>query len=272
MSAKTTETPEAAPLAPEGEVKMTIWEHLEELRRRIIRAALGTLATTIVAWVFRERILEWLVLPYQRAWTQHMPGGMELQTLSPEHVFSNYIELSIVAGIIGAAPVIFYQLWAFVSPGLYKKEKRLVTPFVVFSTALFLSGVAFAYYVVFPFCYGYFLTLLGPLGNSGVVLTQRLTFEYYFDFSTRMLLLTGAVFELPLFLSLLSLAGVVTPKQLLGVWRFAILGAVIVGAVVTPGPDVLTQVVVSAALIALYFVSVGAAYVVARPKAAKAAG
>jgi len=252
---------------PERDVKMTIWEHLEELRKRIIRAAIGMLVTTIVGWTFRVQILAWLLRPYERMWvSRHFPGAPELQTLSPADAFVGYLQLSMVAGFVGAAPIIFYQLWMFISPGLYQKEKRLIVPFVLFSTTLFLSGVAFAYYVAFPFSFNYFFSLLGQVTDQGTVLTQRPTLEFYLDFSTRMLLAFGGVFELPLFISFLAIAGIVTPMQLLKFGRWAILGSFIVGAVVTPGPEISSQLAVSSALVFLYFLSIGIAFVVGKKK------
>ncbi len=258
---------EPSPPSPESDVKMTIWEHLEELRSRVIRAAIGMLVTTTVCWVYRVKLLAWLLVPYERAWHAHgLPGAPELQTLSPADVFVGYLELSLVGGAVCAAPVIFYQLWAFISPGLYSREKRLIVPFVSSSTILFLSGVAFAYYVAFPFTFGYFFSLLGRVSAEGTVLTQRPTLEFYLDFSTRMLLAFGGVFELPLFISFLAFAGIVTPKQLVKFSRWAILAAFALGAVVTPGPDVGSQIAVSGALVGLYFVSIVFAFLVARKK------
>src|SRR6202034_3551858 len=112
---------------------------------------------------------------------------------------------------------------------LYAKEKRLIFPFVFFSTLLFLSGVAFAYFVAVPFTSNYFLSLLGQVGGGGALLTQRLTLEFFLDFTTRFLLSFGIVFELPLFIAFLVLAGLVTPKQLLKFSRWAILLSFIVG-------------------------------------------
>jgi sec-independent protein translocase protein TatC len=238
---------------------MTIWEHLDELRGRVIKAAIGVLGLTIVAWAFRERLLAELVKPYQRTWMDHFHRPLVLQTLAPADAFLGYFELALTAGVIASAPVIFYQLWAFISPGLYKKEKRLVVPFVLFSTILFLSGVAFAYYVAFPFTFNYFLSLLGPIAD-GVELTQIVTLEFFLDFATRFLLGFGAVFELPLFIAFLVLAKVVTPKQLLKFGRWATVLAFIVGAVVTPGPEVTSQLSVSLALVALYFLSIPIAF------------
>jgi len=245
--------------APEEEARMTIWEHLEELRRRIVYSAIGVAITTIGGWTFRERLLGWLVAPYQHTWMNKFHKPLVLQTLRPADAFLGYFELSMTAGVVLAAPIIFYQLWAFVSPGLYKKERRLIIPFVLFSTTLFLSGVAFAYYVAFPFTFNYFLSLLGSVGE-GVELTQIVTLEFFLDFTTRFLLAFGAVFELPLFIAFLVLANVVTPKQLLKFGRWATVLAFALGAIVTPGPEVTSQLAVSLALIGLYFMSIPIAY------------
>jgi sec-independent protein translocase protein TatC len=251
--------PSAGAQTPERDVRMTIWEHLEELRRRIIKASLGVVTATVVAWCFRTEALAWLVQPYQRTWMTRFQKPLVLQTLAPADAFLGYLELSLTAGIVGAAPIIFYQLWAFISPGLYRKEKRLIVPFVLSSTTLFLSGVAFAYYVAFPFTFNYFLSLLGPV-RDGVELTQIVTLEFFLDFSTRFLLAFGAVFELPLFIAFLVLANIVTPKQLMKFGRWATVLAFALGAVVTPGPEVTSQIAVSAALIGLYFMSIPIAY------------
>jgi sec-independent protein translocase protein TatC len=252
---------------PAAEGKMTIWEHLDELRKRVIKAAIGVLGMTIVAWSFRERLLGELVKPYQHVWVEHFHRPLVLQTLAPADAFLGYFELALTAGVVASAPIIFYQLWAFISPGLYHKEKKLIVPFVLFSTALFLSGVAFAFYVAFPFTFNYFLSLLGTVGE-GVEVTQIVTLEFFLDFATRFLLGFGAVFELPLFIAFLVLAKIVTPKQLLRFGRWATVLAFIVGAVVTPGPEVTSQLSVSLALVALYFLSIPIAFLLS-PKAPK---
>ncbi|MGH7329707.1 MAG: twin-arginine translocase subunit TatC, partial [Polyangiaceae bacterium] len=249
--------------------KMTIFEHLDELRRRIMKALAMMVITAIVAWSFRVKILAWLLKPFEQAWiNHHFPGAPELQTLSPADPFIGYLELTIFASIIASAPIIFYQLWAFISPGLYQKEKRFVIPFVFFSTSLFVGGVMFAYYVAFPFTFNYFFSLLGTVDATGTVLTQRPTLGFYLDFVTQFLIAFGIVFELPLFISFLAIAGIVTPKQLLKFGRWAILLSFVVGAIATPGPEVTSQIAVSSALVALYFLSVAVAFVVA-PKRKK---
>jgi len=173
-----------APTDEVGDARMTIWQHLEELRRRVIAAICGIVVTTVGAWCIRTQLLAWLVVPYQRTWIAKFHKPLVLQTLAPADAFLGYLELSLMAGIVAAVPLVFYELWAFISPGLYKKEKRLIVPFVVFSTTLFLGGVAFAYYVAFPFTFNYFLSLLGPI-NEGVEVTQIVTLEFFLDFSTR---------------------------------------------------------------------------------------
>jgi sec-independent protein translocase protein TatC len=251
---------------PSGDGRMTIWEHLEELRRRIIKAAAGVISTSAVGWFFRTEILAWLIAPYQRTWIAHFHKPLVLQTLAPADAFLGYLELSLTSGVVAAAPLIFYQLWAFISPGLYRKEKRLIVPFVLFSSILFLSGLAFAYYVAFPFTFNYFLSLLGPV-REGVELTQIVTLEFFLDFASRFLLAFGAVFELPLFIAFLVLANIVTPAQLLKFGRWATVLAFVLGAVVTPGPEVTSQIAVSAALIGLYFLSIPLAYLL-KPRGA----
>jgi sec-independent protein translocase protein TatC len=264
--ADTVDQPEDHP--PEDDLKMTIWDHLTEFRNRLFRAAIALLVTTGTCWAFRKPILGWLITPYEVAWKAHkMPGNAELQTLSPADAFIGYMQLSLVGGIIFAAPVIFYQLWAFISPGLYAREKRYIIPFVTFSTALFLGGVFFAYYAAFPFTFGYFFSLLGEVTEGGTALTQRPTLEFYLDFTTRMLLGFGFVFELPLFITFLAMAGIVTPKQLMKFSRWAVLLSFIAGAIVTPGPEITSQLIVSAALVVLYMISVGLSFFVAPKRA-----
>ena len=250
------------PQPPETDVKMTIWEHLDELRKRLVKAAIALGIAFLGCWSMHERIFAWLAHPYEKAWVaRQFPGAPEFQTLGPADAFIGYLQISLVGAVVVAIPVIFYQLWAFISPGLYSREKKLIFPFVFFSTGLFLSGVAFAYYVAFPFTLNYFFSLLGQVDQAGTVLTQRPTLGFYVDFATDMLLAFGGVFELPLFISFLVLAGIVTPKQLLKFSRWAILGAFALGAVVTPGPEVSSQIAVSGALIGLYFLSIGIAFI-----------
>jgi sec-independent protein translocase protein TatC len=262
MSADATEAATTT-TTPERDVRMTIWEHLSELRSRLVRAAIALGIGTGVCWAYHIELFRWLQTPYEKAWVaRHFPGPSEFQTLGPADAFIGYLQLSLVGGVVIAVPIIFYQLWAFISPGLYSKEKRLIVPFVLFSSTLFLSGVAFAYYVALPFSLNYFFSLLGQVSEGGTVLTHRPTMEYYVDFATQMLVAFGFVFELPLFISFLAIAGIVTPKQLLKFSRWAIILSFALGAVVTPGPEISSQIAVSGALVLLYFLSIGVAFIV----------
>lgn len=260
------EEPELSHVDPESDVKMTIWEHLGELRKRIVRAGVTLIAGAVLCWNFRERLLAWIAQPYEVAWKIRFPNTpVELQTLAPIDAFVNYMQLALTGGIVLAAPVIFYQLWAFISPGLYSKEKKYIIPFVVFSTTLFAGGIAFCYYAFFPSFFSFSFSLLGAVGApGGLVLTSRPTMEFYLDFATRMLLAFGFIFELPLFISFLALAGIVTPMQLVRFSRWAIIAAFVIGAFITPGPEMSSQFIVASALIGLYFLSVGLSFLVAK--------
>jgi sec-independent protein translocase protein TatC len=266
------ENDSSTPAEPEADVKMTIWEHLGELRGRVVRAAIVLFVFTILSWNFREKLLALLVIPYEKAWIERkLPGVPELQTLSPADVFVGYLQLSITAAIILSMPVIFYQLWAFISPGLYSREKRFIIPFVFFSTLLFSSGVLVAYFIAFPVTFGYFFSLLGPVTQTGTVLTQRPTLEFYLDFYTRMILAFGFIFELPLFIAFLAFAGIVTPKQLVKFSRWAVILSFVLGAIASPGPEIMSQLLVSGILIGLYFISIAVAFIVARKPKSEAA-
>lgn len=270
MSETTEPSTEAAPVLPEADVQMTIWEHLTEFRKRVVRAAIALVVGACICWSYRGELLAWIARPFENAWLERFPTiKPELQTLAPADVFVNYMQLSLSGGVVLAIPVIFYQLWAFVSPGLYSREKKFIFPFVFFSTGLFAAGVAFAYYVAFPFSFSYFFSLLGTPGDSAstsIILTSRPTMEFYLDFATRMLLAFGFVFELPLFIAFLAMAGIVTPQQLVKFSRWAVLLSFAVGAFVTPGPEISSQIAVSGALCILYFVAVAISFVVAKKK------
>ncbi|MDB4945468.1 MAG: Twin-arginine translocation protein TatC [Labilithrix sp.] len=251
---------------PEDDIKMTIWEHLGELRKRVVRAGIALLAGAILCWTYKERLLDWIGRPFEAAWKVRYPNvPVELQTLAPIDAFVNYMQLALTGGVVLAAPVIFYQLWSFISPGLYSREKRYIIPFVLFSTSLFAMGIAFCYYAFFPSFWSFSLSLHGQVGDpGGLVLMSRNTMEGYLDFATRMLLAFGFIFELPLFISFLALAGIVTPMQLVRFSRWAVISAFVIGAFITPGPEMSSQFIVASALIALYFLSVGLSFLVAK--------
>lgn len=239
---------------------MTFWEHLDELRARLIRAAVAYVIGASVAWVYRDPILVWLWQPFAQSWREHkIPGDPALNFAAPSDAFTAYFKLSMVAGLLIAAPVIFYQLWLFIAPGLYGKEKKIVLPFVFFSTVLFVGGGLFGWRVAFPVTFDYFLGLTGSASEAGLALRPVVMIGQYLDFVSQMLLAFGIVFELPLFILFLSIAGIVNYLQLIRFGRWFVLVAFIVGAIITP-PDTTSQIVMSVPLCVLYFVSIGLAY------------
>src|SRR6266542_1970125 len=245
---------------PEEGKKMTIWEHLDELRSRLIRAIIAFIVGASVAWAYRDPILAWLWKPFADSWrAQNIPGDPTLNFAAPSDAFKAYLKLSLIAGLLFAAPVIFYQLWAFIAPGLYKKEKKIVLPFVFFSTVLFVGGGLFGWRIAFPVTFNYFLELTGEAPQAGVIIRPVVMMGEYLDFVSQMLLAFGIVFELPLFILFLSIAGIVNYLQLLRFGRWFVLVAFTIGAIITP-PDTTSQIVMSVPLILLYFVSIGLAY------------
>lgn len=246
--------------AAEPEQKMTFWEHLEELRRRLIRAVIAYVVGVCIAWSYRDEILAWLWQPFAESWkAQGIPGEPTLNFAAPSDAFMAYMKLSLMGGLLIAAPVIFYQLWSFIAPGLYAKEKKYVIPFVFFSTVLFVGGGLFGWRIAFPITFDYFLGLAGMAKDAGLAIQPVVMMGEYLDFVRQLLLAFGIVFELPLVILFLSMAGVVNWLQLLRFGRWFVLLAFIVGAVLSP-PDATSQIVMAVPLCILYFASIVLAY------------
>jgi sec-independent protein translocase protein TatC len=253
------------PMSDEG--KMTIWEHLDELRKRLVRCVIAYIVGASVAWAYREPILAWLWKPFAQAWRDRkLPGDPALNFAAPSDIFKAYFKLSLIGGLLISAPIIFYELWAFIAPGLYKKEKKVIIPFVFFSSLLFVGGGLFGWRVAFPVTFGYFLDLIPQATNAAAnaadpvfIVRPVVMMPEYLDFVSQMLVAFGIVFELPLFILFLSIVGVVNYLQLLRFGRWFVLVAFTVGAIITP-PDTTSQIVMSVPLCALYFVSIGLAY------------
>lgn len=240
--------------------KMTIWEHLDELRSRVIRALIAYVVGATVAWIFRDEILAWMWKPYAESWrAQNIPGDPTLNFAAPSDAFKAYLKLSLIGGLMIAAPVIFYQLWAYIAPGLYKKEKKIVLPFVFFSTILFVGGGLFGWRIAFPLTFDYLLSLAGTAQGVGLAIRPVVMMGEYIDFVSQMLIGFGITFELPLFILFLSIAGVVNYLQLIRFGRWFILVAFTVGAIFSP-PDTSSQIAMSVPLCVLYFASIGLAY------------
>jgi sec-independent protein translocase protein TatC len=245
---------------------MSFWEHLEELRSRLIRAVLAFAAGAAAAWFFREQLLLWLVTPFMNAWnSSNLAGSAALHFPAPTSLFVAYVKLALLGGLVLAFPIILYQLWAFVAPGLYSKEKRYAVPFVVISCALFLAGGYYGWKLAFPVAFSYLLSFSGPIGATGFEVTPTVMIGDYIEFVIYMLLGFGAGFELPVLIFFLSLAGVVTHRQLIRFFRYFIVCAFVFGALLTP-PDILSQVILAIPLTILYVISIGIAWLVGKAR------
>lgn len=249
--------------APEDDKPMTFWEHLEELRKRIVRSMLVLIVGCSIAWSYKDRILETIVRPFSDSWrAEGIPGEPSLHFAAPGDAFLAYFNLSLIGGIALTAPFLFYQLWAFVAPGLYAREKRYAIPFVVCSSALFVGGGYFGYLTAFPVTFGYLLSLSGPVGTT-ITVTPTVMMGDYIGFVTKLLLGFGIVFEIPILFSFLALAGIVNHKQMIKWSRYYIFGAFVVAAVLTP-PDWASQLVMAVPACLLYGISIGLVWLLER--------
>ena len=225
--------------------KQPFLSHLEELRKRLVVCAIGVGAGFVIAYIFSERLFQLLVAPLKAV----MPEGDQLIFTNLPEMFFAYLKVAFIAGILAAAPLIFYELWMFIAPGLYQKEKKMVIPFVVSSTILFVGGALFGYFVVFPFGFKFFI------GFSNETVKALPSVKQYFSFSIKLLFAFGAVFELPVIIFFLSKMGIVTPQFLRQKRKYAILMTFALGAILTP-PDVITQCMMAGPLIVLYEIGI----------------
>ncbi|AKF11746.1 Twin-arginine translocation protein TatC [Sandaracinus amylolyticus] len=245
---------------PEDDVEMTFFEHLGELRNRLVKALWGLIPGVAIAWAFKERILDLLTRPLVQAWRQLGLGDPQLHFANPIDPFVAYMKIAFVCGLIFGSPWLFWQLWQFIAPGLYRSEKRLALPFVLASTIFFAGGSFFGYLVVFPAAFETFLGFAGMLPDSELRIQPTLMMSEYLDFSVRMLLAFGITFEVPVVITFLSFAGIVNWKQLLGFARWWIVISAVIAALLTP-PDVGSQLMMLVPLVLLYFVSIFLAWV-----------
>jgi sec-independent protein translocase protein TatC len=242
---------------PPIEQKMPLTEHLEELRRRLLYALLGVGVAFAACYGFAERLFALLTAPL----LQQGPGPVELIGTGVAEAFFTKIKVSAIAALFLASPVVFHQAWRFVAPGLYEHEKRYALPFVLFATVFFLLGAVFCYVVVFPVGYAFFVQQYRTIGVQ-----PSIRISEYLSFSARMLLAFGVTFELPVVTFFLARVGLVTHRTLLGYARYAVLGMFVLAAVLTPGPDVASQLLMVAPLLVLYALSILVAYVFPRPR------
>jgi sec-independent protein translocase protein TatC len=231
---------------------MSLLEHLEELRKRIIHSGLYLIAGFFIAYTIRERLSAFMVKPITAALKAHNLDS-HLVYLNPVDPFNFYIKISLVFGAIIASPFILFQVWLFIAPGLYRQEKRYILPFMTATVGLFLAGAFFGYHYVYPGA----LTFLIGYGSQ----FRPMVSEYTELFMTVILGL-GITFELPILVFFLALFGIVSAGWLWKNIRYAILVIFIIAAIITPTPEVLTMCVFAAPMLVLYLVSIGVAYLV----------
>ena len=243
---------------------MTFLEHLDELRKRIVHSASAIAIAFVGCWVFREEIFKILAVPIADvvAPGQGIEAGMkELIFVRPTEPFSIWMKVSFVGAIFAASPYILLQVWLFIAPGLYRKEKSYAVPFLVSSTGLFLLGGVFAYFVILPTALDFLINQFGRLFQPMVSAIE------FFNFEVVILVGMGAVFQLPVLIAFLSLFGMVTPGFLWRNFRYAFLIILIVAAVVSPTADALNLFLWSGPMVVLYLVSIVVSWIFQRRRA-----
>jgi sec-independent protein translocase protein TatC len=237
---------------PEG--KMPFLEHLGELRDRIVRALVAILIGLVIAFPFSARVVDWLARPIQQT-------GNTLVFLAVTEAFWVQMKVALFLALFLAAPAILYQVWAFIAPGLYGHERKYAAPFVIIGSLMFIAGGAFSLLIVTPnavkFLLGYARPGLQPMISIGS----------YIDFLLKFTLAFGAVFEVPIALTLASRLGLVTPKALAKNRKYAVLGAFVAAAILTPTPDIVNQSLMAGPIILLYEVGIVCARLFGRRRA-----
>lgn len=242
--------------APETDVRMSLTAHLDELRTRLIRALIGIGFGFAICYALAEPLVAFLIRPLS---TLRPDQALVIGTGVTEAFFTK-LKVCLIGGLFLASPVVFYQLWQFVAPGLYHTEKRVALPFAIAASFFFIAGAGFCYYFVFPVAYEFFLQEFAALE-----ITPQIRISEYLSFSTRMLLGFGVTFELPVVTYFLARLGLVTHRTLIEYLRYAVVAIFIVAAVLTPGPDIASQMLMAAPLSILYILSIGVAWVFGRP-------
>ncbi len=224
------------------EVEMSLFDHLEELRQRIFYALIAVVVGVIGCFLAVKPIVQLLEVPAQ---------GVKFLQLAPGEYFFVSIKVAGYSGLLVASPFVLYQIIQFVLPGLTRRERRLIGPVVLGSTFLFAAGLVFAYLALIPAALNFFI-------NYGADVVEQLwSIDRYFEFVLLLLFSTGLAFQIPIIQVLLGFLGIVSSAQMLSGWRYVILAAVVLGAVLTPSTDPLTQSLLAGAVLGLYFGGVG---------------
>ncbi len=234
--------------------QMSFLEHLEELRKRLIYSVLSVVVGFVACYVYVERIYGLMQKPIVEALRNHHMSD-SLVYLSPTEPFNLYIKIGFLAGIFFACPVILYQVWLFISPGLYRHEKRYVVPFMISTVGLFIAGGLFGYKIAFP-------AALDFLIGYSAQFKPMITIGEYTDLFLTIIIGLGAVFEMPILVFFLALMGIVSPGWMWNNFRYSILIIFVIAAIVTPTTDILNMCIFAAPMILLYLVSIAVAWLV----------
>ena len=241
------------PLA-EDTHSMPLLVHLEELRKRIIFSIVGVLAGFFSCWYFADRIFGLMQRPIIQALRHHGLGG-GLVYLNPTEPFNIYLEVAFVAGLFVSSPFVFFQLWLFIAPGLYRKEKNYVLPFLLSTVGLFVAGGLFGYKMVYP-------ASLDFLIGYGQRFQPMITIGEYTKLFATIIIGLGLVFEMPILVFFLALMRVITARWMWRNLRYSILAIFVLAAIVTPTSDILNMCLFAAPMLALYAISIGVAWLV----------
>ena len=240
----------------EGMLRMSFLEHLEELRKRLIWALVGLAVAFFASLTFSEQLWRIVQEPAAVALASLGYKDTSLVFTSPMESFSIiWVKLPMLTSLFIASPWLLYQVWAFVAPGLYKRERRFAAPFIISAAGLFISGGLFAYFIAFRFG----LTFLLGIGQN-VNVRPMITITDYFDIFVNVILGIGVVFELPVLIFFLTLLRIASPRFLLSHSRYAVLGIVVLAAIITPTPDVVNLMLFSVPMVLLYFIGIFAGY------------
>jgi sec-independent protein translocase protein TatC len=232
--------------------RMSFLEHLDELRKRLIASLVGIVIGCVVSFILLDPyIFPFILLPMQ----QMLPNGGTLISTEPTEWFMLWIKVGLLGGVLIAMPFILYQVWLFVAPGLYSHEKRFAIPFVFFSSLFFFGGATFSHYMAFPVTWGFFIRF----NPSYVQFMPRI--GPAFGLYVKMLLACGVVFQMPVLVFALARMGMVTGRFLLRNFKYATLIIVILGAVLSPGGDIASQMILAGPMMVLYILSIGIAFV-----------
>jgi len=233
---------------------MTIWEHLSELRSRLFKSLLAVAIAAVIGWFLYTPVLHWLEAPYSEV----QPDASLIAT-TPLQAFGLRMKLSVAIGIALAMPILLWQVWRFVTPGLYPKERKYAIPFILSSLLLFIFGAAVAYFVLNPT-----LEFLTNVGGSEI--QPFYTADSYVTLIVFMMLAFGVGFEVPVLLVAMQLIGVLTPRRLIQWWRAAIVIIAIVAAVITPSADPISMLALLIPMVLLYLLSIGIGWLLLRSR------